>query len=264
MDARLPFELCAPGTWIDLADKEAAWSIQTQLSLVQSAFDEAAMALILFEQTRGNSDHQLNRQEWEADSNRRSELTHLLEAQVESPDAPFDRERWDEIRIQVDRQLMLEKWVKGIIPKQMRHHVPFIYAKAFLYAADSIGKILDRLAERADVPAATAAACDAYYDLFPELREVRNSAQHIEDRGRSLGKAGKPLDLKPIDNSMIRAPGGALVLNSLNGNRYGATMADGHYGEVEVSTGSLGAMRDTIEAVMSSLSWTGPAEHRPR
>jgi len=39
---------------------------------------------------------------------------------------------------------------------------------------------------------------------------------------------------------MVSAPnGGLLILNSLNGAKYGSTMADGHYGEVDVSPESM-------------------------
>lgn len=62
---------------------------------------------------------------------------------------------------------------------------------------------------------------------------------------------------------MVSAPGGALILNSLNGNNFGATMADGHYGEVEVSQSSLGTIRDHIESLVGAFPWTGPEQHFP-
>jgi hypothetical protein len=167
-------------------------------------------------------------------------------------------------RMEAERVLMREKWERGVIPRQIRHHLPFICAKAFLTAADSIGKILMRLGERMDVPPETVAVCRGFYDSFPELREVRNSVQHIEDRGRGFGRRGRPLKLKPVNSGGINVDGGALILNNLNGNRYGSTMADGHFGEIEVSATSLATIRDRIEAVISSLPWKGPPEVEPR
>lgn len=262
MNDRLPFERRLPGTWINLPDQNAASEIRTQLYLVTSAFDEATMALVLFEHAQREPARAPDRDEWEADSQRRAEISRALEQQ--SARTPFDRDAWEKARVEADRILMREKWERGIVPRQIRHHLPFIYAKAFLAAADSIGKILMCLAERAAVPAETGVACRAFYDSFPELREVRNSVQHIEDRGRGLGRGGKALDLKPVNAGGIEAEGGALILNNLNGNRYGSTMADGHFGEIEVSATSLATMRDRIEAVMSSLPWKGPPDIEPR
>ena len=73
--------------------------------------------------------------------------------------------------------------------------------------------------------------------LFPDVRGVRNTAQHLEDRSRGLGagRSPRPLVLQPVENFLVNAPGGALVLDALIGNRFGCTMADGHYGEVEIS-----------------------------
>lgn len=86
----------------------------------------------------------------------------------------------------------------------------------------------------------------------------------MEDRSRGLGRNQKqPLKLKPIKNNMIYSEGGALVLNSLNGNNYGNTMADGHYGEVEVSIESLIFIRDCIQEIINSLKWKGPKGHYP-
>jgi hypothetical protein len=62
---------------------------------------------------------------------------------------------------------------------------------------------------------------------------------------------------------MVNAPEGALILQGLNGTKYGATMADGHYGEVEVSQSSLACIRDHIELVFGAMPWSGPEQHFP-
>jgi hypothetical protein len=92
-------------------------------------------------------------------------------------------------------------------------------------------------------------ACRAYHSSFPSLREVRNSVQHIEDRGRGLGRGEKPLDLKPVANRMVNAPEGALILQGLNGTKYGATMADGHYGA------RLRSANRRLRAFVTTSSW---------
>ncbi|MHB8825046.1 MAG: hypothetical protein ACYC5T_09470, partial [Thiobacillus sp.] len=57
--------------------------------------------------------------------------------------------------------------------------------------------------------------------------------------------------------------GGVLILNSLNGNRFGCTMSDGHYGEVEVSAPSLQSLQQLLHDTLSSFNWRGPQQHLP-
>lgn len=263
MSDRLPFELCTPGTWLAMADRQVAWQIQTQLRLIESAFAEAAMAVILFEQCGRNFEAAHSRQARDAHQARISEVQRAIEEEFRAGTAQWNSAVFEAARIEAGRQVMLENLQRGVVPQRLLHTVPFIYAKAFLYAADEIGKIMDRLAEESDLPEPACDACRAYYSSFPSLREVRHSAQHIEDRGRGLGRGEKPLDLKPVNNRMVTAPGGALIVNSLNGNNFGATMADGHYGEVEVSRSSLATIRDHVELLVGALPWTGPEQHFP-
>ncbi len=63
---------------------------------------------------------------------------------------------------------------------------------------------------------------------------------------------------------MIKSEGGALVLNSLNGTKYGNTMADGHYGEVDVSPVSMESLSTMFQEVLNSFKWKGPKSHLPR
>jgi hypothetical protein len=262
MNERLAFEITIPGTWLDLPDKDVAWDISNQISTVLSAFSEATLALIMFEryQLRPRSNH--SREEWMAQSERRSQVQRRLEEEAITGGRTFHD--WHELHAEAERVVMIEDFRNGELPREIAHNEPFILAKTFLYAADTMDRVLTRLAERSELPPAAIAACLAFKNVIPQLRGVRNSAQHIEDRARGLGTGNKPLDLKPIDNSMIKAPGGALVLNSLNGNRYGSTMADGHYGEVEVSAATLAAMRDALEGLVNALKWHGPVQRRPR
>jgi len=87
----------------------------------------------------------------------------------------------------------------------------------------------------------------------------------MEDRSRGLGagRNPKPLELKPIDNRFIKSEGGAIVLNGLNGTKYGNTMADGHYGEVDVSPQSMEALCVILQDILEAFKWTGSKKHFP-
>jgi hypothetical protein len=79
MNDRLPFERRFPGTWINLSDQHAAFEIRAQLHTVTSVFDEATMALILFERAQREEAHAPSRDECEGDSHRRAEISRMLE-----------------------------------------------------------------------------------------------------------------------------------------------------------------------------------------
>jgi hypothetical protein len=138
-----------------------------------------------------------------------------------------------------------------------------MHARAFLYALDSFDKFLNVLKKTENVPTKIEEIHKEFGDSFPDLREVRNSSHHMEDRTRSLGKYGKPIDLKPIDNQLLKADRGALVLNSLNGTKYGNTMADGHYGEVDVSPQSMEVLSSIFQEILDSFQWKGQKSHLP-
>jgi hypothetical protein len=70
--------------------------------------------------------------------------------------------------------------------------------------------------------------------------------------------------LKPMDNSLVKAPsGGVLVIDSLVNNVFGTTMNDGSYGEVEVSRRSLLKAQACVQSIISSFEWKGPKRHHP-
>jgi len=106
------------------------------------------------------------------------------------------------------------------------------------------------------VPAHVIAVKDYFDRHLPDLRGVRNTDAHLEDRSRGLGASGKPLNLKGVDNQYVYAPG-ALSLQNLYGNRYGSTMADGSHGEVEVSYKTLIFAACVVQTIIDAFQWEG-------
>ena len=99
-----------------------------------------------------------------------------------------------------------------------------------------------------------------------ELTGVRDSVAHYEDRGRGLGKRGKPVTLKPVDRPNVKLPnGGVLLLECLNSDthRLGNTLADGTYGEVEITPATLEHARTAIQACLNAYTWSGHPSHWP-
>jgi hypothetical protein len=84
---------------------------------------------------------------------------------------------------------------------------------------------------------------------------VRDSVAHVEDRVRGRAFSRETVT-KPVTNSMIHAPnGGVIVVEALNNQHFGGTMADGAYAEVEVADATTEVARVAVQAVYHALPW---------
>ena len=256
------FEITTPGTWLDDDDRDWAGRIEGQLQFLKAQFFEANAALNLFASAQSNRPSFANREMWERDSQHRSEIQHEVEQELGSG---ISHENWERIHFESEVRFKREKWASGGMPREFEHNLPFLYARAFLYALDAFDKFLCVLAKEANVPPRVASLYEQIAKDFPNLRGVRNTTQHLEDRSRGLG-AGKhpqPIELKPIANNLITAPRGALVLNCLNGSKYGSTMADGHFGEIDVTPESMQRVQSVLQELLLLFKWRGPKQHAP-
>ena len=260
-------ELRYPGAWLDGLTNEQGWEAQGLLNLMQNALDEAAVALHLFQEAlRADREEPRGPEAWEAESAERQVLEQELRASHQTV-LQGGEDWWEfekKLRGLVDQEIKHRAWQAGHWPRSYQHALPFLHAKSFLYSLDAIAKALQVLVDQPWAPAGVQTVRSSWSAVFAHLQEVRNTSHHQEDRILHKGKGGKPLDLKPVDNNLISAPsGGVLVLNSLNGNRYGCTMADGHYGEVDVSDQSLLAAANVLQQVLDAFHWRGHARNEP-
>lgn len=149
----------------------------------------------------------------------------------------------------------------GNVPREFNHQIIFLHAHSFLYALDGISKIISVMNRTDKVSSGISEIYSSFKKDFPDLIEVRNSSQHIEDRIRGMGRNGKRINLKQINNSFIS--GKALVLSNLNGNKFGSTLSNGSFGEVEVSIDSLKRVQTHIQKIILALKWKGPKQYFP-
>lgn len=257
------FEITTPGTSLDYEDRDWTWKIEGLLKHLESQFYEANLALNMFLKSPTANKHSHSRQEWEKDTQRRSEIKQEVEVRY---GGGFNHENWEAIHFETEIIFKREKWQQGHLPREFEHNQPFIYARVFLYALDAFDKFLKVLSQEAGVPENISNLYTELGQMFHDLRKVRNTAQHLEDRARGLGAGRNPqsLDLKPIENQMIKAQnGGVLVLSSLNGTKYGSTMDNGHYGEVDVSPESMEKLQQILQKTLDSFRWRGPKSHSP-
>ena len=257
------FELTKPGNWLESEDKEWSWKIERLLDHLEFAFYEANVALNLFMQQQNNQIEQQGvlQLQWEKEMQERRTIETLVREELGL--SPFENP--ENIQFEVDARFKREKWSSGEIPRSHKHCVIFIYAKSFLYSLDTIDKFIKVISNEPYAPESIKALHDQIGKDFPDLRGVRNSTQHLEDRARGLGagREPKPLNLQPISNTFINAPQGALILNNLNGTKFGSTMSDGHYGEVDISPESLSKMQSIVQGVLDSFKWVGNQQHLP-
>ncbi len=98
-----------------------------------------------------------------------------------------------------------------------------LYAKAFVFALHGIEKLLQYLSlDEMRPPIEVQGLCNDYKEIFGPLKHIRDSAIHIEDRGRGVTRKQKPI------------PTYILVLGSFIDNRFTFTGEDGKQYGVEM------------------------------
>ena len=130
-----------------------------------------------------------------------------------------------------------------------------IYAKAFVFALDGIQKILSRLCEFLEPPQVVKSLVEEYEKEFGHLRYVRDSAIHIEDRGRGMKKPSGRVGIR----SQKRVPANIILLGCLKATHtatnYCFTGEDGKQHEVEISEAELLKAKRIIQAIIYSYQW---------
>ena len=254
-------ELSYPGTWIDHSDQQWSWEVLKQIRNFETPLAEAALALTWFEEqliVSGATHYEDQQTEWQRVQEIRDKYVS------ESGLDPFTVSGQEQIRLHTEIEVKRERWGRGLLPENYRDQIVFVHAKTFLYSLDRIDKLLQvlktTLGDHFDISGIRA----TFSASVPNLQGVRNSVAHHEDRSRGLGPNCQPIELKPVSNSLIHAPEGALILECLDGTKFGSTMTDGHYGEVDVSPATLTASGTAIQSVINVFKWKGPFIHWPQ
>ena len=119
-----------------------------------------------------------------------------------------------------------------------------IYGKAFVFALDGINKLLFKLCKNLSPPEPIKALKAEYKNYFGHLKHIRDSAIHIEDRGR-----GKKRNEEPLNTSII-------ILGSFNDRKFGFTGEDGNHYEIAISSDTLHKAKVIIQKVFNSYTWS--------
>ena len=232
---------------------------------LEEALNEAAVSLTFFEQTRHfRRPRRINEPDYETRWNERLLQIVREKEQNSTTDNLIKHKDSMQIREQAETQLRQEQWKSGRMPESYERQFSSMYAKTFLYALERIKKLFDALLaelknpiEEPDILKTVQTVRRDFGKAFPNLVGVRDTIAHYEQRIRRIEKNGKPLNLKTVSNQAINAPNGALILDTLIGNRYGGTMSNGEYGDVEISEQSLIAAQNFIQTTIDAFKWQG-------
>jgi len=249
-----------PGTWLD-HNGDDAHQVQGLLYQAESDLVLASLALMLFQQERGQRAAGFDQAEWTA----RSEKRMVLEKEVKTEWGlnEWDYSRQDDVRNEVSIRLVKADAAEGKLPRAYQHQLPFLHAKSFLFALDGVRKTLLSLKRIGPSAAASDVALGILAAGVPDLAGVRDSTAHADER--SQGKArGKALPTVPIDSFGIHAPGGgAIVISGLHNDVFNCTVEDGRLAGVAVNDKSLGAAFQAAQALLDALPWKGPSRIVP-
>ncbi len=167
------------------------------------------------------------------------------------------------IRMQVEHIYKNERWATGAVPFHFPRMNALICAKSFVYALDSFEKVLAVLMRLEGAPPDLRNSIQMISEAFPDLRSLRDTSHHIEDRLRKLDRKGRSIELKESDIGIISSAGGVLVLNTVNGDTYCATLEDGTVGAIDINQESLNKLVAVFERALASFSWIGEPRHCP-
>jgi len=129
-----------------------------------------------------------------------------------------------------------------------------LYAKCFVYALDEATQLALVLEKDPGVPEQAKQLCRRFNSSIPDLRDLRNSLHHTEDRIRGLGRDKTPL------------PTPLIIMRGFAENRLCATTdkEERPYAEVEISHATLSVACRIAEELIWSFEWIGPGDQPVR
>lgn len=241
------------------------------------ALSEAALGLTYFEQAivqiKCSPTWEERQNEREISSRRTLEIENQILREIGTIEYDVSEAGFQNRRLASERARLIyqqERYDQGHLPQRYILSLPAFYGRAFLYSIDRISKALgkikpelkrsrkewtfltsgekqglDKLITKVDL-------IKKQFDAaFPDLRSVRNSSAHAEDR----------MQLRAFDKNIPipQTAGSVLIMSEgIMGNVFTSLMEDGNHGGVEVSEDSLLLACKLIQASIDLFDWDGP------
>jgi hypothetical protein len=248
-----------PGQGVDLDDSQQASQIDNLFMLMNSQLLDAVISLNFFEEASNNLNRtlQLNK-----NIKRRNIKTPTPESdpkEEDNQDLYVLIKKYSSLGKKMEKGNRKTKWVYEI-------RLPFIYAHVFLYSLDNFGQLLNVIPSGQDLPQKIDTIRKDFNNKLPLLRQIRNSAHHIEDRIRRYGTPSQSkkcvkMNLQPVQNNILRGNFSAVIIGNLNGNKLSYTVNDGSYQEIEISIATLNIAVETLQNIINIFKWEGSPDY---
>ncbi len=234
------------------------------LQTLNAEFYKANVALAYFINCKERQAEELRILQSGIETEANLERQRRIRQELEEKHYPFhDAEISEQIASDAKFTAKSEWWTQTRLDRMVEHKLTLIYARAFIYSLDMFGKILKLISETANTPSGVRDIYRNFRDVFPDLVGVRDTTQHLEDRSRGLDKSKKPLNLKPVNTGSIEASNGGLIIENLSGTKFGSTMSNGSYGEIDVSPVSMQQLQCLFQSLLDSFEWVGREVYYP-
>lgn len=265
-------KLTYPGRRLSYSDQDWAWQTLLLIQSIERTLNDAAIALSYFENQKLRHPSYTTTEQWLEDIERRKEIENqIIEQQSLNCNFPNTSV---ELSYQSQVKLSQEKWEhQKELPDCFQDRFIFIYAQSYMYSMNRLRCLIDILNKKvktnqefADEYKQIKNARKNFMELMPHLREVRDSSAHYEDRIRGLGKNGTPINSKIIENEFISIAdneSSVIISENLHGNCFGGTLADGNYGEVEISFQVFKAVYEVVQNIFNAFQWKGTSKKVP-
>jgi hypothetical protein len=248
----IPCCLTYPGRGIDLPDPSVARDIDSLLHLLGGTLIEAAISLGAYIDCRNMHVSTVTHEQWRQNMDQQNAYQESVRA--EWGINKFDFSRHAEVRAEADRRRLKDFFASGRLPQGYVNEMPRVHAKGFLTSAYLVRTVLKLCTEFDAIKAKAELAIAAIDATLPDLKGVRDSATHVDER--ELRRAGK----KPI-----LPQGGFMLIGNLNyiGDKFFNTLRDGTHGEVPVTVEAFDLLVKVTQDFFDALPWQGDPEVEP-
>lgn len=243
------FDLNYPGRWLELGDKKRETELTNLLSVLESKIVSTEISLTLFEK---NMAIPSNRQ---AELNTESELRNQIENELNIEHGYHLKSNYQKLDFEI--KLRRKKAELGFVPCSYINATCHFYANSFVNSVDSFGRILEVIASNNELPDTVKECWNNFEQLLPTVREIRNSAMHIEDRVRGFG------DYKMKRKNIKMDIKGSFSLGTLFNNTLVCTVADGSEKNIVISKDILYILVDITNDLLRCFEWSGDPHISP-
>lgn len=277
--------LVRPGLRLKMPSSSDAHSL---VSAAISKFISANLALFLFDQEYHKPRSSPMDSLEDAESRRREATLKVMRSvfkgiEVDSSNVDhflrsLSRESYENIINRVGETIIEEEWRNGRVPREMEFEKRLLFAHSFLDAVSMLGNLIGKIASEDSMDSKVIDACGIFDAEFPQIKRVRNSAQHLEDRIRRKGPGNKPMPIKPITatetggpltEKFIKVEGSGsinslLVTSGLINRHLSYTTMAGIVEGIEVSDDTLIKIHKILQDILNALPWAGEPTPVPR